>query len=362
MTIDFYFDFISPYSYFAWIKLQTFAKETGLEIHPIPVVFGAILTHMGHKGPAETPKKREYTIRDCLRIAATDQIPFTFVAKHPFNPLLPLRVCLTLEKAPETMMKMIDTFYKAAWQHGRDLSDPRIVEDLISEAGHDSGALIELAQQSETKQLLKARTDTAMETGVFGVPTFGFQGELFWGNDRFDALKRYINDPYQIDEDHFKQIAETPLGVLRGQAPVAEKMKSRVKKTFDNSTFMKNLGVNVEIITKNSLTTSLEKKPHLLQQHGFLHAGVLASLADHTAGACAELSMSDDEQPLSIEFKINILRPVVSHKVYCQANLIKAGKTVIVCESKVFADDKSTVVCQGIVTLFRSKTVKLEYK
>ena len=82
MDIDFYFDFISPYAYFAWKNLTALREQNkNIVIKPKPVVFGAILTKLGQKGPAEIPSKRRYTIRDCMRYAKQKKNRFRFLAE-----------------------------------------------------------------------------------------------------------------------------------------------------------------------------------------------------------------------------------------------------------------------------------------
>src|SRR5262245_31496393 len=90
-TMRFYFDYISPYAYIAWRRLPAIAARHAQTIEPVPVVFGALLSAHGTKGPAEVPAKRRYILKDVYRKARLAGVPFTLPPAHPFNPLLALR-------------------------------------------------------------------------------------------------------------------------------------------------------------------------------------------------------------------------------------------------------------------------------
>jgi uncharacterized protein (TIGR00369 family) len=89
------------------------------------------------------------------------------------------------------------------------------------------------------------------------------------------------------------------------------------------------------------------------QQHGFVHGGVIATMADHTAGGAAR-SVSGEKDVLTVEFKINYLRPATGDRLHCTATVLRAGKTMIVAEALVYAGNtgKETLVAKLIETLF----------
>ena len=90
--IHFYFDFISPYSYFAWLKLPGLAKKYNREIEAHPVVFGKLLDKWGQLGPAEIPPKQSWLNQYCLRYAALNGFEYNPPKEHPFNPWAALRM------------------------------------------------------------------------------------------------------------------------------------------------------------------------------------------------------------------------------------------------------------------------------
>ena len=100
-------------------------------------------------------------------------------------------------------------------------------------------------------------------------------------------------------------------------------------------------------------TTNLIARPEHLQQDGFFHAGVQATLADHTAGAAAATLMAPGEIVLTAEFKINLLRPAQGERLRGRADVLRAGKTLTIVESSVFAqnDHQEKLVAKAMVTL-----------
>jgi uncharacterized protein (TIGR00369 family) len=112
-------------------------------------------------------------------------------------------------------------------------------------------------------------------------------------------------------------------------------------------------GFEVERAEQGIFETHLQVRPDHCQQDGFVHAGVMATMADHTAGYAAYTTVSEHFRILSIEFKINYFKPAVGDTLVCRAKVINAGKTIIVSESEVFSisKDKEKLVSKATVTL-----------
>ncbi|MFC1811107.1 PaaI family thioesterase [Thermodesulfobacteriota bacterium] len=112
-------------------------------------------------------------------------------------------------------------------------------------------------------------------------------------------------------------------------------------------------GFEVERAEQGIFETRLQVRSDHCQQDGFVHAGVMATMADHTAGYAAYTTVSEQFRILSIEFKINYFKPAVGDTLICRAKVINAGKTIIVSESEVFSisKDKEKLVSKATVTL-----------
>ncbi len=128
---------------------------------------------------------------------------------------------------------------------------------------------------------------------------------------------------------------------------------SVLRAIFKQAPFIADLGLELKDAGSGWCETDLQIQPKHLQQDGFVHAGVLATMADHTAGAAAGTLALDGDSVLTIEFKINLLRPAKGECLHCRGEVLKAGKNITVAESQVHCvcRDESTLVAKATVTL-----------
>jgi 2-hydroxychromene-2-carboxylate isomerase len=202
-NIDWYFDFVSPYSYIGLHRLNEFSVSITCK----PVLFAGLLNHWGQKGPAEIPVKRKWTYRSCHWWAGKLGIPFRFPALHPFNPLQHLRLALAAGCSPQAVRRIFDF----VWTTGEDASDPVRFSSLCLELGVDP------SKRPEVKDLLRKNTEEAAARGVFGVPTFVINNEVFWGADSIEFAKAYLADPGVIDNDEMRRLDGLPTGAARSR-------------------------------------------------------------------------------------------------------------------------------------------------
>jgi 2-hydroxychromene-2-carboxylate isomerase len=194
----FLFDYVSPYSYLASTQVRALAARHGREVEAVPVVFGALLTAHGTRGPAEVAAKRDYLFKDVIRLGRALSVPIEPPATHPFNPLVALRATVAIADAG-MRWALVDALFRAAWVEGRRVDAPEIVQEVAHEAGLDGVALVAAAAGPEAKQRLRANTDEALAAGVFGVPTVCAGGELFWGVDSLPHLDAFLAGKGDID-------------------------------------------------------------------------------------------------------------------------------------------------------------------
>ena len=112
-------------------------------------------------------------------------------------------------------------------------------------------------------------------------------------------------------------------------------VEEQVRSIFDKSSFVRELGIELLEVHKGLVRTHLHVRDSLLQQHGFVHAGIVATLADHTAGGAAR-SVSGSNDVITVEFKINFLRPAAGKTLSCCARVVSGGKNLIVADAEVF--------------------------
>ena len=211
--IHFYFDFISPYAYFAWRKLPTLAKKYNREIEAHPVVFGKLLDKWGQLGPAEIPPKRNWLNEYCLRYAALNGFKYNPPKKHPFNPLAALRMSLK-EVSGDDQLRVIDSIFKGGWSHGADLGDLSTLISLLTKESIDGKSLSEKILDLDIKELLINETSFAIEKGVFGVPTIIIDDNLFWGNDQMDHIELLLDGKDPLDRERLND-QERPRAIDR---------------------------------------------------------------------------------------------------------------------------------------------------
>ena len=202
-----YFDFISPFAYLQFTQLPQLPSN--IEITPVPAVFGAILKHWGQLGPAEIPPKRRFVYRFFQWNANQLGVPFTMPPIHPFNPIPALRLCTAAGTSIEHTRAVFDLIYGKGIQP----DSPKGIQ-LIGEALNISNAETAM-QDTVVKDSLRANTARATSEGVFGVPTFVIDGEIFWGGDSTKMMLDFLKNPALFDTPEMKRISNMDMGLAR---------------------------------------------------------------------------------------------------------------------------------------------------
>ena len=205
MIADWYFDFVSPFSYLQCEKLQPYAAS----MRPRPIVFAAVLDANGQKGPAEIGPKRVFTYRFVVWQARALGIPLKFPHAHPFNPIPLLRLAL----ACECRLDAITRIFRFVWRDGRLPDLPLEWAELLHQLGIDD-AQARIADP-EVKGGLRRETDAAIARGVFGVPTIAVGSELFWGVDATDMALEYMRNGARFTDPEYVRVAELPTAAVR---------------------------------------------------------------------------------------------------------------------------------------------------
>ncbi len=212
--VDFYFDFVSPYAWLAAHQIDEVRAGTGAKFRYMPVLFAGLLDHHANVGPAEIPAKRRYTFEDAQRWAVYLGLQFKSPPAHPFNPLKPLRVTSAVDDdslRENLAVKLLD----AAWSEGRDITSDSVIHGVAGSTGLDGKDLLDKANSDAIKQRLRAQTQSAIAAGVFGVPSFVVDGEIFWGNDRLHFVKAHLQGKLATDKAGLEEILARPRGADR---------------------------------------------------------------------------------------------------------------------------------------------------
>jgi uncharacterized protein (TIGR00369 family) len=127
----------------------------------------------------------------------------------------------------------------------------------------------------------------------------------------------------------------------------------KVREIFHRAAFIGDLGIRLKDLGEGWCESVLEVAPKHRQQDGYVHAGVQATIADHTAGGAAGTLAAEGDLVLSVEFKINFLRPALGERLRCRSTVLRHGKTLTVAESEVYAqrDRNEKLVAKAMVTV-----------
>jgi len=205
LIADWYFDFVSPFSYLQCERLQAHAHE----VRPHPVLFAAILDANGQKGPAEIAAKRRFTYRFVVWQAKAHGVPLRFPHAHPFNPLPLLRLAI----ACDNRLEAITAIFRFVWRDGRLPDLPIEWAELAQRVGvPDASARI---ADTAVKDQLRRETDAALARGVFGVPTLAVGNELFWGVDATQMALDFARAGGRYDDPEYARVGDLPAAATR---------------------------------------------------------------------------------------------------------------------------------------------------
>ena len=118
-----------------------------------------------------------------------------------------------------------------------------------------------------------------------------------------------------------------------------EAVLDEIQRIFRAASFISDFGIEFESVGDGECVTTLELKDRHLQQDGYVHAGVHATIADHTAGVAAATMLREHQMVLTVEFKINLLRAATGDRLVCRAEVLKPGRKFSVVESEVICVD-----------------------
>ena len=183
--LEFYFDFISPYSFLAHKQIRKIENHEGVKIIYKPVLLGGLHNLHGIKAPAFIPAKAKHMVRDCKLIAEKNNIKFKFNSYFPIRSLNLMRGVLVAEE--DNIKKYyIDNIFNTIWQDGLNMNDTIVIQKILQNLNINPKTFSLRTTSSLIKDLLRKKTSEAYERGVFGAPTFVVNSKIFWGQDRIE--------------------------------------------------------------------------------------------------------------------------------------------------------------------------------
>lgn len=125
----------------------------------------------------------------------------------------------------------------------------------------------------------------------------------------------------------------------------------QIRSSFVRQNFLALLGAELESVEPGQVVISCRRREDLTQQQGFLHGGLVTSIADVTCGYTALTVIPEGQEVLTVEFKINLLRPVTGRKIIAAGSVIKAGKSLAITEAEVTDADSGKIVAKMLATM-----------
>ena len=191
--IDFYFDFSSPYGYFAAAKIDAIAGKYARHVNWRPLLLGAVFKINGQQPLPTIPLKGSYAKHDMLRSARWFELPFKIPTKFPIGAIAPCRAFYWVHDQDVALAKKFAlALYHAYFADDRDISNPDVTCNVAAKLGIDKHALAAALNDAAVKERTKNEVDAAIERGVFGSPYIVVDGEPFWGADRLDQMERWL--------------------------------------------------------------------------------------------------------------------------------------------------------------------------
>jgi len=191
--IDFYFDFSSPYGYFASTRIDALGAKYGREVIWRPFLLGAAMKITGGIPLPNVPMKGEYAKRDFARSAKYYGVEYKLPSAFPISSQAPARAFYWLNgKDPKRAKELVAALYRAYFVDDINISNPEDCIAVCARFGLDADAVRKAINDPAVKELLKTEVDKAVARGAFGSPYIVVDGEAFWGADRLDQIDKWL--------------------------------------------------------------------------------------------------------------------------------------------------------------------------
>ena len=192
-TIDFYFDFLSPFAYLAQHRLAQIAAEYGCNIAFHPVDLTATKAAAGNTGPGnrDMPVKLAYSRIDLARWAKAYGLPFGWVGNYASRRM---NIGALYARERGQAGEYVRRAFHAGWAEGGRLDDDAVLGTLALSFGWNSEDFLAWIDAAPGEDAYGAETAAAIARGVFGVPTMVVDDQMWWGNDRLFMLAEYLGE------------------------------------------------------------------------------------------------------------------------------------------------------------------------
>jgi len=194
---QFMFDFGSPNAFLSHEAIPAIERRTGARFEYVPILLGGIFKATNNKSPAETlagvKNKREFHALETERFVRRFQVkPYNWNPFVPVNTLNLMRAAVAAQ-AEGVFEKYVDAAFHHMWVEPKKMDDPGVAMQALTESGLDAAKLFARAQEPEIKAKLIENTQSAVERGAFGSPTFFVGNEMFFGKEQLREVEELVS-------------------------------------------------------------------------------------------------------------------------------------------------------------------------
>ncbi len=207
--IDWYYDVISPFAYLASEKLDCFPSD--VQITAKPILLAGLLKEYTTKGAGEIAPKRKFVYRQIQWLADRDDVTIQFPPIHPFNPLKLLRLATALNGNIDVAKRLL----QFVWREGKSADNEADWLHLLNDLDLQPEQAQQMIQDVNVKEQLFQNTEQAISKGLFGVPSFVINEEIFWGYDTMDFANNYLSNPELFASKGMVNADNVGAGVVR---------------------------------------------------------------------------------------------------------------------------------------------------
>lgn len=196
-TLDFYYDYSSPYGYLASERIEAIAEKYNLQVKWRPMLLGAVFKISKQVPLLQVPLKSDYAMMDFSRSAREYKLTYEHPSTFPIGAVAASRATLWLRDHAEgvsntTISGFVHETYRAYYVRGKDITQVDTLATIADSLGIDANLMRVALSDQSIKDALRDEVNSAIEQGIFGSPTMMIRGEKFWGHDRLEQLDRWL--------------------------------------------------------------------------------------------------------------------------------------------------------------------------
>ena len=194
-SVDYYFTPQSPWTYLGHARFTRMAQSAGAEVRLLPADFGTVFASSGGLPLAQrAPQRQAYRMMDLARFSRQLGLPMNLRPRYfpvAGDDAARLIIAVDQQDGSASALKLCSAIFAAVWEQERDIANPAVLRELLGEAGLDPARVAQAASPG-VQQRYEDNTRRAIDSNIFGAPSYVVGGEIFWGQDRLEFVERAL--------------------------------------------------------------------------------------------------------------------------------------------------------------------------